>query len=60
MKTMHFKTLTEAQEVRFRMDARKKYKLYTPIDGLWHPVYQDECVKMNHENATFIREGTNP
>jgi hypothetical protein len=47
-----FRELSEQEEREFRADARKNY--ITPINGVWHPVYQDECVKMNKEAANNV------
>ena len=56
MKTFHFKLLDETQIEEFRSHARRTYELFSPINGIWHPVYQLECVKMNMEAATFVSE----
>jgi hypothetical protein len=50
---MIFRKLTEEQAKVYRSWARQKYTLFTPIDGCWHPIVQEECVKMNTEAATF-------
>lgn len=42
-----FKDLNENQEAEFRQWARDNYKPFSPIEGIWHPVVQDECAKMN-------------
>jgi hypothetical protein len=45
-----FKVLDAAEEAAFRQSAREHYKpLVDPISPIWHPAYQDECVKMNSE-----------
>jgi hypothetical protein len=44
-----FKELTPREENEFRAWARREYVPLTPIKGIWHPVVQDECVKMNAE-----------
>lgn len=49
-------TLNAEQEVQFRKWARDNYTPHMPIDGDWHPVVQDECVKMNTENNTVTVE----
>lgn len=38
------------EEKEFRRWARENYKLHTPINGVWHPLVQDECVRMNEGN----------
>jgi hypothetical protein len=42
-----FTELTHEQEVIFRQWARDNYEPFADISGVWHPVVQDECVKMN-------------
>jgi hypothetical protein len=44
-----FRKLTAREEETFRTWARENYVPYEEIDGLWHPVIQDECVRMNRE-----------
>jgi hypothetical protein len=45
-----FRILDKEEEKEcFRAWARKNYTPFTPIDGLWHPVLQAECVKINEE-----------
>jgi hypothetical protein len=46
-----FRHLTEEEENLFRKWARDNYKLYAPIEGIWHPVAQLECVLMNMESG---------
>lgn len=50
---MFFRELSEEDAERFRRWARKNYTVGGPIDGVWHPVVQDECVNMNKEAAIF-------
>ena len=52
---MIYRYLTDDEEVQFRAHARTNYKPFTPIEGVWHPVYQDECVRINHE-LSFYRK----
>jgi hypothetical protein len=42
-----FKDLTETEEAEFRAWARANYTPYSDISGVWHPVVQDECRKIN-------------
>jgi len=42
-----FKTLTPNEEESYRQWARDNYTPMKPIPGIWHPVVQDECAKMN-------------
>ena len=44
-----FKELSPKEEAKYRKWARDNYQLLKPIKGLWHPVIQDECTHMNHE-----------
>ena len=53
---MQFRQLDDDDIEKFRQAAREKYVLFTPIDGIWHPIYQAECVKMNHEAAIYQME----
>jgi hypothetical protein len=42
-----FRQLSADEEKEFRKWARDNYQPFTEIKGIWHPVIQDECVKMN-------------
>jgi hypothetical protein len=44
-----FKKLRKKEEGPFRDWARENYTRLDPIKGVWHPVVQDECRKMNDE-----------
>jgi len=44
-----FINLSPVEEAKFRKWARDNYKPLSNIDGIWHPIVQDECVKMNIE-----------
>ncbi len=44
---MLFKQLTEEEEEEFREWARENYEPLSEIKGIWHPVVQAECVKIN-------------
>lgn len=57
--TTLWKHLTPAEEAHFRKWARENYQIFAPIDGVWHPVVQDECVKMNAETG-FSPAQANP
>jgi hypothetical protein len=46
-----WRELSPKEEQEFRDSARKNYKPLTAISGVWHPVYQDECVKINKEKS---------
>ena len=56
MNTFYFRQLSPEQEMVFRKAARLAYEPFLDINGVWHPVYQDECAKMNHEAATYAEE----
>ena len=49
--TQLFSHLTPEQERKFRQWARENYKPFDPIDGVWHPVVQDECVQINADTG---------
>ncbi|KAA1015990.1 hypothetical protein FVF58_01160 [Paraburkholderia panacisoli] len=42
-----FRELTPDEETQFRQWARENYKPFEPINGVWHWVAQDECVRIN-------------
>lgn len=44
-----FRDLPPAEIAEFRSWARANYQPLTPISGIWHPVIQDECRKINQE-----------
>jgi len=46
-----FKMLTPKMELQFRLKAREDYKAGDLINPLWHPVYRDECDKINREGG---------
>jgi len=46
---MIFKKLTDKEEKEHREWARENYKQTEPINGIWHPIVQHECAKMNNE-----------
>lgn len=50
-----FKKLSKKEEIRFRAWARQNYAAFTPINGLWHPVVQSECAKINEEADINLR-----
>ncbi len=54
--TVHlFKHLDHDEERSYREWARANYKIFANISGIWHPVVQDECVKMNAETGYALR-----
>jgi len=46
-----FKILTSQEEKSFRQWARDNYKPLSDIKGIWHPVVQHECAKINQEHS---------
>ncbi len=50
-----WKQLTPGGEDEFRQNARNNYVPLTNIEGIWHPVYQLECVLINHETGFYRR-----
>ena len=42
-----FRELSTDEEQSFRQWARDNYKPFTDINGVWHPVVQDECRIIN-------------
>ena len=52
---MFFRQLSSEEEQSFRQWARDNYKTGEKIDGIWHPVIQEECVKMNVENSSLAK-----
>ncbi len=46
-----FKNLTKKEEEEYRQWARDNYIPFTPIIGVYHPIVQEECIKMNKEKG---------
>jgi len=53
---MLFRTLNEAEILQFKKWARDNYTPYTEISGVWHPVIQAECTKINEETDADHKE----
>ena len=51
---MLFRELNEIEEKEFRNWARENYTPLDIIKGIWHPVVQDECTKMNREKMIVV------
>lgn len=51
---MFFRKLSSEEEADFRKWARDTYKPFSDISGIWHPVVQDECKKMNEEQSVIV------
>ena len=47
--------LTTKEIIDFQQWARDNYKPFTSINGMWHPVVQQECVQINR-NAILLAE----
>lgn len=47
-----FRQLSEEEEKKYRDWAWSNYVPLHPIKGIWHPVVQEECVKMNRSFIT--------
>lgn len=56
---MLFCHLSPARETEFRKWARDNYRRFDPISGVWHPVVQDECRKINEESG-YAPDDYNP
>ena len=47
---MMFQSIQDEKEIQeYRKWARDNYKPLSDIKGIWHPIIQDECMKMNEE-----------
>lgn len=44
-----FRDLDQQETASFRQWARDNYEPFSPINGCWHPIIQDECRVMNEE-----------
>lgn len=51
---MFFRQLSSEEEQEFRQWAHDTYKPHTEISPAWHPVIQEECVKINRDNSVFV------
>ena len=51
-----FKDLSPEEEAEYRKWARDNYKPLSSIEGIWHPVVQDECIKINKEQQQLHRD----
>lgn len=51
-----WRELTQEEERQFRQWARENYKPLSEINGLWHPVIQDECKKINENTSLKFLE----
>ena len=46
-----YRKLDAEEEASFRKWARENYIPLEPICGLWHPVIQEECTRINSEHT---------
>ena len=46
-----FRDIKGEEARQFKQWARDNYAVFTPINGLWHPLIQAECVEMNRETG---------
>jgi len=53
-----FKELSAKEVKEYKAWARKNYKPFEPISGIWHPVVQEECAKINSEAEVVMVNGT--
>ena len=52
-----FKDLDPEEEEEYRQWARDNYEPFSEIKGIWHPVVQSECTRINATTElTFTRE----
>lgn len=48
--------LSPEEQAAFRRWARDHYKVFEPIQGVWHPLVQQECVEMNREASMNLKD----
>ena len=48
-----FKDLTSQEETEFRTWAKENYVPFNDIKGIWHPIIQDECRRINEQAQVF-------
>jgi len=46
-----FRELSKEEEQEFRQWAMENYKPFEHISEVWHPIVQNECVKINKETG---------
>jgi len=44
-----FRELDTDEEQAFRQWAQENYTAFSEIKGIWHPVVQNECVRINEK-----------
>jgi hypothetical protein len=50
---MIYRALNEQEAKAFQQWVRDHYKPFDPIEGIWHPVAQLECVRVNMEHSCY-------
>lgn len=45
-----YRKLTPSEDADFRASARHDYEPFSKISPVWHPVYDDECRKINWDS----------
>jgi len=48
-----FKDFTRQEEIEFRTWAKENYVPFNDIKGIWHPIIQDECRRINEQAQVF-------
>lgn len=51
-----YRDLDEQETATFRAWARTNYQPHSEIKGIWHPVVQDECVRINREATVDLAD----
>ena len=49
-----FRDVKSEEVEEFKKWARENYKPMSEIKGIWHPIVQEECVRINEEAAEDI------
>ena len=49
-----FRKLTTTEQQEFVQWARDNYTPLTDIQGVWHPIIQAECVRMNEKSVAVV------
>ena len=49
-----FRDLSSDEEESFKEWAHEHYVPFEPIQGIWHPVIQEECAKINADAGSNI------
>lgn len=53
---MEFIKLNDKETEEYRQWAIDNYTPFTPINGIWHPEIQEQCVAINIANSTFYTD----